>query len=419
MRFLLTSQGSTGDLFPVVGLGYALRQAGHEVMFAAPPYFQAEIERAGLDYLRVPPDWSQGEFAEAMRSLARTRNKLRQLELIYEGAHPHLPEYLRVIEDALPDVDALVGSYLFPHLDVLARRAGKPFAAVAFCHQNIPTADRPPEALPSFPFLPISVRHGWNRLAWKIGEFVVDRAIHRILKDILRERGLPPKRHFFSDPADLVIVAVPTIMERLHDSTPPQFRFTGYLRWQSSGSDTDSNQLDQFLQGERVPVLTFGSVTADDMPAAMQRFVATWPKGRKLIVQAGWADLKADPSRSEILVVGSMSHDLLFSRASVIIHHGGAGTTASSLHSGNPQIIIPHIADQPFWAGEVSRLGCGCSLPRQHWPEELTSTIDRVLCDTQYAENASATAATLRRENGPANAISLLEAYARTGSPPA
>jgi UDP:flavonoid glycosyltransferase YjiC (YdhE family) len=44
---------------------------------------------------------------------------------------------------------------------------------------------------------------------------------------------------------------------------------------------------------------------------------------------------------------------------SVVIHHGGAGTTATCAVCGTPQIIVPHILDQ-FYHGQqvyLSHLG--------------------------------------------------------------
>ena len=42
-----------------------------------------------------------------------------------------------------------------------------------------------------------------------------------------------------------------------------------------------------------------------------------------------------------------------------MIHHGGFGTTASTLRSGAPGIIVPHIIDQFYWGQRVAELGAG------------------------------------------------------------
>ena len=88
-------------------------------------------------------------------------------------------------------------------------------------------------------------------------------------------------------------------------------------------------------------------------PACPQLVRAGQPKFISACAQAGWAGLASFEDRPEILVVGKVSHDQLFRHGSVIIHHGGAGTTASALHAGVPQIIVPHFGDQFLWAREV------------------------------------------------------------------
>ncbi|HVF18402.1 MAG TPA: nucleotide disphospho-sugar-binding domain-containing protein, partial [Steroidobacteraceae bacterium] len=40
-------------------------------------------------------------------------------------------------------------------------------------------------------------------------------------------------------------------------------------------------------------------------------------------------------------------------------HHGGAGTTTTAARAGTPQVVVPQIADQPYWASRVWDLGIG------------------------------------------------------------
>jgi sterol 3beta-glucosyltransferase len=54
-----------------------------------------------------------------------------------------------------------------------------------------------------------------------------------------------------------------------------------------------------------------------------------------------------------------MPHHWLFDQASLIIHHGGFGTTAAGLRAGVPSLVIPHIIDQFYWGQRVYQLGVG------------------------------------------------------------
>ena len=192
----------------------------------------------------------------------------------------------------------------------------------------------------------------------------------------------------------------------------PRFRFTGYCRWQSPTDPKLEAELTAFCAGEKVPVLTFGSMVYERPGETMERFIRAWPRNRKIIVQRGWAQFPALAEDGHIKIIGQVSHDQLFRHASAVIHHGGAGTTASALHAGKPQIVVPHIGDQNFFGSEVERLGCGFRLtPLKRWPELLNSALDRLLANPEHARNAAQVQATLLAENGPARAIEELECY--------
>ncbi len=170
-------------------------------------------------------------------------------------------------------------------------------------------------------------------------------------------------------------------------------------------------ELTEFCAGERVPVLTFGSMTYESPGEFMERLVRAWPRDRKIIVQRGWAQFPALAEDGHIKVIGKVSHDQLFRFASVIIHHGGAGTTASALHAGRPQIVVPHIGDQNFFGSEVERLACGFRIGRKRWPETLQNAVDRVRATPEMSKNAERVAGILAAENGPQRAIEELEDF--------
>ena len=65
-------------------------------------------------------------------------------------------------------------------------------------------------------------------------------------------------------------------------------------------------------------------------------------------VSRGWADLALIDDRGDCLVVGDVNHQALFRRVVAVVHHGGAGTTTTAARAGLPQVVVPHIADQPY-----------------------------------------------------------------------
>ncbi len=411
MRVILTSHGSTGDIFPVIALAVALQRAGHAVRFATIPHYQADVEAAGIEFLPLCPDWEQADLSYWMGRLQKIRTPIYQLRELYVGAHKYIPEMIRRMDAAMPECDLLVSSYLFPMNKGIADRHHVPFATLAFAPHVIPSPDYPPENLPSPHWLGRRLRRAWNAWLWKSANAIVDRVINRTVAPSLRAANLPKVRNFFSKPADRVLVTLPDALFR-----PPgaqiddRFRFTGYCRWQAPEDDALDAEVRSFTGGQPVPILTFGSMVYEHAGAFMERFVRHWPADRKIIVQRGWAQFPRLGDESHIMVIGKVSHDQLFRHASAIIHHGGAGTTASALHAGKPQIIVPHIGDQTFFGMEMERLGVGQRLGKTWWPENLHHALDKLLADPSRATRATAIAEQLRQEDGPTQAIAEMEA---------
>lgn len=412
MRVILTSHGSTGDIYPVIALAVRMQAAGHHVRFATIPHYREDVEAAGIEFLPLCPDWEQADLSYWMGRLQKIRTPIYQLREIYVGAHRYIPEMIRRMDAAMPGTDLVVSSYLFPMNKGIADRHGVPFATLAFAPHVIPSPDYPPENIPSPAWLGTTLRRAWNRWLWKTANAVVDRVINSTVAESLRAAGLPKVRNFFSKPAARVIVALPEHIFRRPDAEiDDRFRFTGYCRWQAPEDALLDAEVQAFTGGAPVPVLTFGSMVYENAGATMERFVRAWPRDRKIIVQRGWAQFPKLGDESNIKVIGKVSHDQLFRHASVIIHHGGAGTTASALHAGKPQIIVPHIGDQTFFALEMERLGVGQRLGKVWWPEHLHTNIDRLLAQPTRLARAEEIATRLRAENGPAQALAELEDF--------
>ncbi|MGH8018307.1 MAG: glycosyltransferase [Opitutaceae bacterium] len=413
MRVVLTSHGSTGDIFPMIALGVALRRAGHSVRFATSAPFRREIEAAGLDHVDLPPRWTRDELAYWMGRLQHFSTPLLQLRELYRAALPHITDLIDAMDVILADADVLVSSYLFPMVRALADRHRVPFIVFAFAHNTVPSQHYPPEGLPRLSWAPTRAQQSWNRALWRLGNFAVDTVVNQTIAKQLKARGLPLVRDFFSKPAGLVLVAVSPGLMKPGFELNRRFQFVGYCRWQAPHDPEIERELEAFTAGERIPVLTFGSMVYEHPEAWMRRLAARWPRGRKLIVQSGWAGFRAPANAPHIKVLGPMSHDQLFAHASVVIHHGGAGTTASVLFAGKPHLIVPHIADQSFFADEVRRLGCGLRLKKRSWPEALTGSVDRVLADRSLIANAQRARQTLATEDGAARAIEQIEGCVR------
>jgi UDP:flavonoid glycosyltransferase YjiC (YdhE family) len=114
-----------------------------------------------------------------------------------------------------------------------------------------------------------------------------------------------------------------------------------------------------------------------------------------------------------IFRIDAAPHDWLFPRMQAVVHHGGAGTTAASLHAGLPTIIVPHLADQTFGGKRVAALGAGpAPIPREKLTvARLASAIRAATSDTQMKQRAADLGTKIRGQDGIQRAVELIGQY--------
>jgi UDP:flavonoid glycosyltransferase YjiC (YdhE family) len=81
--------------------------------------------------------------------------------------------------------------------------------------------------------------------------------------------------------------------------------------------------------------------------------------GGRAVLDSGWGGLMTENLPPNLFAVKGLPHRALFEYVSGVVHHGGAGTTASGLLSGAPTFITPIVADQAFWGERVAAIGAG------------------------------------------------------------
>ena len=82
-------------------------------------------------------------------------------------------------------------------------------------------------------------------------------------------------------------------------------------------------------------------------------------QGRRILMSRGWAELALVDDSADCFIVDEVNQQALFPRVAAVVHHGGAGTTTAAARAGTPQVVVPQLGDQPYWAGRVWDLGIG------------------------------------------------------------
>jgi vancomycin aglycone glucosyltransferase len=153
---------------------------------------------------------------------------------------------------------------------------------------------------------------------------------------------------------------------------------------------------------------------AQDVSRAVIEVART--QGRRVLLGSGWADLALIDDRDDCFLVGEVNQQALFRRVAAVVHHGGAGTTTTAARAGAPQVIVPQVADQPYWAGRVTELGIGTGHDGPTPTAESLSAALKIALAPETGARAAAVAETVRTDGAELAAKLLLDMIGRSGS---
>ena len=417
-RIALVAAGSRGDVQPLVALGHGLRRSGYRVRIVALETFR-ELA-AGLEFVGVPVDpqrfIDEHGLRESVGGGAGPIAFLRRYRAVVEATYGPL---LGIVWEALADVDAVGFGTLTIMAHPLADARGIPRFAVPL--QPL-TRSR---AYPSLAFPPSWGKLGAacnlathlleERLWWAAVGGVVSRGLRDVLGRDPFPRGGPYDRIYADEGFPFVYGFSPTVVPHPPD-WPAWHVVTGF--WYLDAEESLPDEVAAFLDAGPAPVYVgFGSLPVADPPRAARTVVeAVRRAGRRAILLRGWAELDLDGDHDDVLVVDEVPHALLFPRVAAIVHHGGAGTTAAALRAGRPQVVVPHFADQPFWAARVHELGVAPPplRPRRLDADRLAAALDRA-CSAEVVRRAAEVGERIAAEDGVGRAVAVLARFLDRG----
>jgi len=405
MRVLLSTYGGRGDVEPLVGLAVRLHELGAEVRICAPPDFSGS-------------DRCAERLAEVGVPLVRAGPPVRPL--VHGAARPLPPDLPRLAAEimavqfdklaaAAEGCDALVASGLLPaaaSARSVTEKLGIRHVYVAYCPIFLPSPHHPPTPFPGRPFPPDVTD---NRVLWDLQAQHANELFGAALNVRRASIALPPVdnvyRYGFTDHPWLA--ADPTLAPW---QEPTDFDVMQMGAWILPDERALPAELVAFLNAGTPPVYVgFGSMRA---PTDIARVAieAIRAQGRRAVVARGWADLALIDDRDDCFTVGEVNQQALFARVAAVVHHGGAGTTTTAARAGAPQVVIPQMADQPYWAGRVAELGVGAAHDGPTPTAESLSDALTTALTPETRERVTAVAAMIRTDGATVAAKMLLDA---------
>jgi vancomycin aglycone glucosyltransferase len=403
---LLTTWGSRGDVEPLAGLAVALRELGAEARVCAPPDedFAELLARVGVPLIPLGPS-VRSVVANPTPPTARDAFRLAP-ELVAAR--------FETLGVAAAECDALLATGLMPAgaRDV-AEKLGIRYVLACFHLAGLPSRHFSPGVRPGTPS-----PHGEtdNRVLWEQDAQRVNGLYGEALNSHRAAIGLPP----VDNVRDYVFTAAPwlaadPILCPSHGMTDLDLVQTG--AWVLPDDRPLSDGLAAFLDAGAPPVYVgFGSMASHAPKDIAQTAIqASRALGRRVVLASGWAGLVPIDDADDCFVVGEVNQQALFARVAAVVHHGGAGTTTTAARAGAPQVVVPQIADQPYWAGRVAELGIGAAHDGATPTVGSLSAALATALDPETRTRARAVAGTIRADGATVAAKLLLDAAGQDG----
>jgi UDP:flavonoid glycosyltransferase YjiC (YdhE family) len=418
LRIVLSNIGTFGDINPLIAIALELKRRGHIPVMAVPAVYGPKITPLGIEFHAVRPDIDPTNTLMA--------------EMIYDvrkGTERGLREFLfpslRATYDDLLDAatkperaDLLLLGELNYAGPIVAEVTGIKWASYLLAPLSFFSAYDPP-VLPMFPQLARADRTvpGMGRAIKRLARFV-SRKWPQPIYDLRSELGLPRGANPLFDAKhspDLVLALFSKVLGREQKDWPAHTLITGFCFYDSdAGNGALAPHLEEFLSTGPAPVVfTLGSAAV----LAAGRFYefsarAAIRLGIRAVLLIG-SDPRNLPRHAlpgNICVAEYAPYSKLFSRAAMVVHQGGVGTTAQCLRAGKPMLIMPYSHDQPDNGRRMRRLKVAQVIQRGNYtPLRVARKLKAMLAEPLFARRAAQVAHRTEHEDGVRSACDALE----------
>jgi UDP:flavonoid glycosyltransferase YjiC (YdhE family) len=413
-RIVLNTWGSFGDVHPYMAVALELRARGHRPVIATMEVYREKVEAAGLELAPVRPNIPQPkeQAPELIEKIMQPKTGPRFLMdgIVFPAVRDSYEDLLAAVSGA----DLLVTHPAAPAGPLVGRKTGLPWISTVLAPFSFFSAYDPP--VPPFWQWTTKV---FRRLGPRVMKFLLDvsksgyhaKEVDRFRTELgVRDYGNPM---FDGQHSPLRVLAMfSKIFGAPQPDWPPQTKITGFCFYNGNHGAVFPSELSDFLDSGPPPIVfTLGSsavwIGRDFFRESIE---AAQRLGQRAVLLIG--DERNHPGAlpKDMIAVDYVPFETLMPRASVVVHHGGVGTTSHGLLAGVPTLIVPFAFDQSDNADHSSRLGVSRTVYRHNYrAARVANELHNLLSESSYAHRAREVSRQLKQENGPARAADLIE----------
>jgi sterol 3beta-glucosyltransferase len=395
MKMMLLTAGTRGDVEPFLALARAAVARGHQVRIAVPDNSGADT--AGLGTVSLRMDFAQLISDQGVTPWAAGATFRKLIR----------PAMGRLLSAAVEHIIAFSPDVVVYHPKVLsAPTAAERLRVPAVLVETVPLT--PTGEFPAA-FLTTANLGPLNRATYRVTN-VANLMFRDELNTALQMLPAGPRQR--AGTRYSMVPVSPHLLPRPSD-WPAEVHLTGHWNGKPAAVEADE-ELEDFMNRGDFVYAGFGSMKTGDATRRGETVVeAARRNGLNILVAGGWGGIEI-PTRAragDVLVRDSVNHHHVLPRAAAAIHHGGAGTVHAVARAGIPSVVVPFIADQPFWGNLLHRSGLA---PEPIRYRKLTADrLTAAISQTRGMRDRAAQAGDLiRREDGTAVALDVLETLA-------
>lgn len=422
MKITILTVGSRGDIEPFVALGEGLQASGHVVSIATEIRFEKFLTERGLQFCAVPGDtYAAMNSEECQKALNKKDNTEAFFSLLTAAAAPLAKQILLQNIEACRGAEHIITTPWCLHTGYfIAQQLSVPMSVAAgnatvlsdtryFSNLMLPlNPDWLPQVLLEMynSFSHKVVAQQW----WKSYTSIYAHAWKEATGFILPKQD--PIAAFAKSNPLLLYGYSPFVLPKPADWGSNQ-HVTGYWTLKADENWQPSSELKAFIESGPAPIyIGFGSMNNSLLKQGMLENMiletVSRTKQRAVILKQG-LNLEHVKLPEYIFAAEPVPFNYLFSKMAVLVHHGGAGTTALGLKSGVPAVYTPLIVDQKFWSRRVYETGASVKpLPWYNLTTNgLVKAIDTTVADAGIRRNAAELGKKISQENGVENAVAI------------
>lgn len=420
MKIAITTVGTRGDLQPYIALGLGLKEVGYEVLIVSSKNEEQFVSSYGLDFFALSVDIQKLMEEEVVQKMSKGSNPLKFIVSHLKGSKKlkHLMVATQgEIWAACQSVDVIIYHPGMP-LGFFIAQEKKQISIMANPFPIIPTKDYPSilfYASPRFGKLWNRVTHKiFEKLFWSLSKLAIIEFWKETVKTDMNFLDSPIQQQIKSGMP--IINGYSTLFFHQPNDWKSNVYTTGNWFINKEPNFNPPIELINFIEkGEKPIYIGFGSMKDINNFRTTLKIIkeALNLTKQRAVVGLGWNNRSYNENIPDnIFLIESISHTWLFPKMKMVIHHGGAGTTATGLRAGRPTVIISHNADQPAWGQKVYELGVGSK------PIKITKlTAKKLASAINFAQkisivsNAEKLGRKLSEENGVINAVKIINDY--------